>query len=625
MIHPYFDLSGSDARGLLYGLMEVDKIQLRENPSMPSMRQLVQDGRVKYRRADPEEHWQSYKELVDQVEANGVAYGDCEDLASAIAAEDQVRYGVLSLPYAYTPREGLFHVVTAVPKGQFGGIPQHHWPDAQYAPEIMGYVLQDPSVAAGMGSFGGLPAKEVPAMSSYGAAGRYRYGRAPEPPRRRGLGRLIGSFTKGLLGQTTATDVAHQLGRGAASGAGIEEGWAAQLGKSIPGQLGISAPQPSAAPGGAPVSQGEADTIASLREGAATEAVEQGVSDQELEDEELLEMEDEEFGRMWFEDDPDFDFDDEDEEMGYEPEDWIGSPAWQADQVANRVADDMFGLYEDDEFGLFKKAIATAGLRKRGRQTRKKIKSNLSNVSSDQLRQRLTSLRAAKAQKGRIVKRTGAKGRTRRLAKGDVNKRIRLIETELRNRGEHFGAVDDDVYTMGILHGSLQPSVHDAHESVQARGVGRSLYQRPMVTFGELADEDDDEFGFDEDDEFAFDDADEFGFDEDDEFGLDDDEDDEFGAFWHKKSKRKQIVEGKLKKLLAAGKDDTKKYARLLKRYERLGGDEDDLEDDEETAGFGFISSEHLFGADEDEDDLVDDIEMAELEELDLRLSAEGF
>lgn len=62
------------------------------------------------------------------------------------------------------------------------------------------------------------------------------------------------------------------------------------------------------------------------------------------------------------------------------------------------------------------------------------------------------------------------------------------------------------------------------------------------------------------------------GFDDHD----DDDDDDEFGAFWHKKEKRLEIVTDKLRKLADAGKDEGRKWENLLKRYEKLGGDEDE-------------------------------------------------
>lgn len=162
MISPHFELTGHEAKGLLYGLLEVNKQQLRENPGMPSMRDLIQQGKVRYEESDPGEHWQTYREMVEAVNRNGVAYADCEDLAPAVAAEDQVRFGVESLPYAYSPKKGLYHVVTAIPSqagSRFGG----SWPGAMGAPSMRGYTFIDPSAAAGM------PTGHVGVRAKYGA------------------------------------------------------------------------------------------------------------------------------------------------------------------------------------------------------------------------------------------------------------------------------------------------------------------------------------------------------------------------------------------------------------------------------------------------------------------------
>lgn len=506
MIHPYFNLTGSDARGLLYGLMEVDKIQLRESPGMPSMRHLVQSGKVKYRRADPEEHWQSYKEIVGNVRRDGVAYADCEDIASAIAAEDQVKYGVVSLPYAYTPKQGLFHVVTAVPVDQFGAIPRHDWPGARFAPDVPGYVLQDPSVVAGMGSsFEGLPGKEVSTMSSFG--------RAEEPARRRrGLGGLFRSFSRGLLGGTRAEDVAQQLGTGAREGTGIQQDWAQQLGRSLPGALGL--PGSAAADEDAPPG-GEEAAVASLREGMDAERAspEEDLAYEEDLDADLLAEEEYGFmprstlfGRMWFEDDPDFDFDDEDEEFGFSQEDLVGSWAWHSESLGNRVADDMFGAV-DDSFDY------TAGLFQR-----------------------------------------------------DLEGSIEDAELAVGSRGHNFSHLRRP--------GFMEPPSH---------------LQRPVVTYGD----------------------------------MEEDADEDFGAFWHSKDKRqankRKRFEKKLRKLKEKGKEDSPRFERLVEKYVAAGGDEDDVED------FGYLSSKHLFGGDDELDDELLDLEAAELEDLELSLTAEGY
>ena len=58
-------------------------------------------------KADPHEEWQSWEAVL----ANGT--GDCEDLASAVAAE-LVAAGVPSRPVAFEARPGLWHVVVEV-------------------------------------------------------------------------------------------------------------------------------------------------------------------------------------------------------------------------------------------------------------------------------------------------------------------------------------------------------------------------------------------------------------------------------------------------------------------------------------------------------------------------------
>jgi hypothetical protein len=213
VIHPYFNVTGPEAKGLLYGLLEMSKDQLRANPGFPSMRQLVQEGKVRYRESDPNEHWQTYREIVEKVGSDGVAYADCEDLATAVAAEDQVRYGIESIPYAYSPRQGLFHVVTAVPSNdafRFGGVRQ--WPPAAGAKDPAGFVLQDISAAAGMPT----------THTSYGGLVRGKKGNG-----------MFRQFTRGLLGGQSASDVARDVGVGVREGAGLGDGFARELGASL--------------------------------------------------------------------------------------------------------------------------------------------------------------------------------------------------------------------------------------------------------------------------------------------------------------------------------------------------------------------------------------------------------
>lgn len=328
-ISPHFEMSGDEARGLLYGLLESNKIQLRKYPEMPSVRKLIQDKKIIYKRADPDEHWQTYKELVDQVAFNGVAYGDCEDFATAIAAEDQVRYGVQSLPYAYSPRPGLFHVVTAVPTDQFGKIPSGHWPAAQGVNPKAGYTFQDPSAAAGMGSFGALPSSEdsmqygrrhnkarlAAKQSGSGPGTRHRRRRGPF----RALGEAIAAFRKGAIGDETLAKVAYEAGTGARGATGLGSGWAEGLGSEIPGAIGI----PSL---GRPEEEKEEPRRA--RRG-------RGRSREEDDDDDVDDDDDD----MDIDDDDDMDIDiDEDEDFGFD------------DAIEAGVSEEMGGLIGADAF-----------------------------------------------------------------------------------------------------------------------------------------------------------------------------------------------------------------------------------------------------------------------------------
>ena len=231
MIHPYFNLTGEEAKGLLYGLLEVNKFQLSKDPSMPSMRKLIAEGKVKYRLADPNEHWQSYREIVEQVRENGTGYADCEDLAPAVAAEDSVRYGVESKPYAYKPKEGLFHVVVARPvPSRFSG---NSFPAAMGAPPLSGYTTEDPSAAAGMLSsavFGGVRGKPEGHMRD---GNNSQYGGLGDEARK--IGR---SFKRGVTGgPISGSAIGESIGDQLREELGIGSGWAKNLGSRLMGPI----------------------------------------------------------------------------------------------------------------------------------------------------------------------------------------------------------------------------------------------------------------------------------------------------------------------------------------------------------------------------------------------------
>ena len=114
-VHPYFDLEADEAANLLDGLVSVNLSQISKaggfagHPVFPVLSG-IQRGVVRYRRYDPREHWQSWRELNDQIQKNGRAHGDCEDLSAAVAAE-LLASGISARTYVYKSGPKLYHVV----------------------------------------------------------------------------------------------------------------------------------------------------------------------------------------------------------------------------------------------------------------------------------------------------------------------------------------------------------------------------------------------------------------------------------------------------------------------------------------------------------------------------------
>lgn len=71
--------STDEAEAMLVGLQRVAELQFRNG--VPSVSKALRSGRLRYIRQDPEEHWRTPRELWE------FGGGDCEDLATAIAAE----------------------------------------------------------------------------------------------------------------------------------------------------------------------------------------------------------------------------------------------------------------------------------------------------------------------------------------------------------------------------------------------------------------------------------------------------------------------------------------------------------------------------------------------------------
>ncbi len=112
-ISPHFRLTSPEAANLLDGLVSVGLSQIRKQGigkgQFPILRG-IQEGRVRYRRSDPNEHWQSWGELYSQLTETGRAEGDCEDLSAAVVAE-LLNNGIKARTYVYQAHKRLYHVV----------------------------------------------------------------------------------------------------------------------------------------------------------------------------------------------------------------------------------------------------------------------------------------------------------------------------------------------------------------------------------------------------------------------------------------------------------------------------------------------------------------------------------
>jgi len=122
------DLDPRHAAGVLAGLVQSDLMQIADAGEVGKLPVLkgLQDGTIKYRKADPNEEWLTW----EQVKTRGT--GDCEDLTTAVASE-LISAGIPARPVAYQAQPGLWHVVV-----QVEGVP--------------GVEYIDPSREGGMGA-----------------------------------------------------------------------------------------------------------------------------------------------------------------------------------------------------------------------------------------------------------------------------------------------------------------------------------------------------------------------------------------------------------------------------------------------------------------------------------------
>lgn len=114
-VSPLMRLTTTEASALLPGLMQANlstMTQMKLPKGQTPILNGIRAGKVRYERLDPNEHWQTWRELVGQIDRGGVAKGDCEDLSTSVAAE-LVYNGIPARPYVYQSGPKLYHVVVS--------------------------------------------------------------------------------------------------------------------------------------------------------------------------------------------------------------------------------------------------------------------------------------------------------------------------------------------------------------------------------------------------------------------------------------------------------------------------------------------------------------------------------
>ena len=385
-INPTFKVTGTEAKGLLYGLLAMDIQQLRDNPQWlePSLHDRIASGEVKYRQRDEEEHWKTIREMLEEIDSDGVSHSDCEDLACWLAAERRVKDKVQSHPFAYSPKDGLFHVVTADPVGSssYGRQASERWPGALMAPGVKGYELRDPSAKAGM------PTTHV---EGYGAL--------------RGKEDMQEEY--GKIG-----DVTRAFGEGLGLGAGGVSSIARAIGEGVREAVDI----PSAHDAGKLVGEMVADGLFPTLAGPAIDGGDEDLDEELLamEDIDLLEDDMEDYGTLsgplvneWLFDDPEHDI-------------LLAEIAEAIEDEDEMAADEGLG----EEFGAFNvmkatsqaRSSAMAGKKKailsRQKTTRTSTSGSSSststgtNLGTGSIARKIAKKRAKKAHKAQVKRRT---------------------------------------------------------------------------------------------------------------------------------------------------------------------------------------------------------------------------
>lgn len=153
-VRPSLRLSPKDAELALLGLLAVDMEQMRRaGPNRPRVRDLIRERRIRYTRHDPNEHWQTYDEVIGQVRRLGFALADCEDQATMLAAELRVDgLDPEATPRIYRTGPRMSHVVTD--SHRFGRLDPSRWSG-------MGWDEPSPEAARGYRELLGLPGSRV--------------------------------------------------------------------------------------------------------------------------------------------------------------------------------------------------------------------------------------------------------------------------------------------------------------------------------------------------------------------------------------------------------------------------------------------------------------------------------
>lgn len=110
--HREFGFTPEQAAEVVEGLQAVDQLQMgRQRISgQDTVTSRILGGSIRYKRADPDEHWQTWRELALS------GQGDCEDLAAAYAADLIIKgWDKGAKPLVYRVHPSLYHVIVWSP------------------------------------------------------------------------------------------------------------------------------------------------------------------------------------------------------------------------------------------------------------------------------------------------------------------------------------------------------------------------------------------------------------------------------------------------------------------------------------------------------------------------------